>query len=113
MLPFRALIAFSASASFVISTNANPRGAIHDDMNLHHLSEGFEQPPKLLVRHLRTQISNKEVFHDVSPIGNCPIVGCSRAIGQEDEVERPTSPRLPFSPPQSHAALPFCKMQAG
>jgi len=38
-------------------------------MNLHHLSVGFEQPPKLLVRHLRTQVSNKEVFHDVSPIG--------------------------------------------
>ncbi len=54
-------------------------------MNLHHLSVGFEQPPKLLGRHLRTQISNKEVFHDVSPIGNCPIVGCSRAIGQEDD----------------------------
>jgi hypothetical protein len=57
MLPLRALIAFSASASFVISTNANPRGspvAIHNDMDLHHLSVGFEQPPKLLVRHLRT-----------------------------------------------------------
>jgi len=56
MLPFRASIALSASASFVISTNANPWQpgvAIHDDMNLHHLSVAFEQPPKLLVRHLR------------------------------------------------------------
>jgi hypothetical protein len=60
MLPFRALIAFSASASLAISTNANPRQpsvAIHDDMNLRHLSVGFEQPPKLLVRHFRTQVS--------------------------------------------------------
>jgi hypothetical protein len=72
MLPFRALIAFSASASFVISTNAKPRGSPVSRstmMNLHHLSVGFEQPPKLLVRHLRTQVSNKEVFHDVSPVG--------------------------------------------
>jgi hypothetical protein len=38
------------------------------------------------VRHLRTQVSNKEVFQDVSPIGTCLIVGCSRAIGQEDEA---------------------------
>src|SRR2546430_5587499 len=79
-----------------MQTAWQPGVAIHDDMNLHHLSEGFEQPPKLLVRHLRTQISNKEVFHDVSPIGNCPIVGCSRAIGQEGEGARPASPRLPF-----------------
>ena len=66
-------------------------------MNLHHLSVGFEQPPKLLVRHLRTQVSNKEVFYDVSPIGNCLIVDCSRAIGQENEVERPASPGFRFS----------------
>src|SRR5467141_1857753 len=103
MLPFRARIAFSASASFVISTNANPRGSpvsrSNDDMNLHHLSVGFEQPPKLLVRHLRTQVSNKEVFHDVSPIGNCFIGGCSRAIGQEDEGKRPASPGPVFLRP--------------
>src|SRR5207244_3537519 len=48
-----------------------PSVTIHNHMNLHHLSVGFEQPPKLLVRHLRTQVSHKEVFHDVSPIGNC------------------------------------------
>ena len=48
-----------------------PSVTIHNDMNLHHLSVGFEQPPELLVRHLRTQVSHKEVFHDVSPIGNC------------------------------------------
>jgi hypothetical protein len=60
-------------------------------MDLRHLSVGFEQPPKLLVRHLRTQVSNKEVFHDVSPIGTCLIGGCSRAIGQEEEIERATN----------------------
>src|SRR5438876_124181 len=37
---------------------------------------------KLLVRNLRIQVSYKEVFNDVSPIDNCFIVGCSRAIGQ-------------------------------
>jgi hypothetical protein len=42
-----------------------PSVAIYDDMNLHHLSVSFEQPPKLLVRHLRAQVSNKEVFHNV------------------------------------------------
>jgi hypothetical protein len=52
-----------------MQTSRQPSVAIHDDMNLHHLSVGFEQPPKLLVRHLRTQVSNKEVFHDVSPVG--------------------------------------------
>src|SRR2546422_2877189 len=88
---------------------------IHDDMDLHHLSVGFEQPPKLLVRHLRAQVSNKEVFHDVSPNRYflvspnryflvspnryflvSPnryflIVGCSRANMQGDEVERAAS----------------------
>ena len=63
-----------------------PGVAIHDDMNLHHLSVGFEQPPKLIERHLRTQVSNKEVFHDVSLSVTVLIVGCSRAIGQEAEV---------------------------
>ncbi len=63
MLPFRPLIAFTASASLVISTNA------------------------ILVRHLRTQVSDKEVFHDVSPTGSFLIVGSCRAIRQEDEVE--------------------------
>ncbi len=56
-------------------------------MNLHHLSVGFEQPPKLLVRHLRTQVSNKEVFYDVSPIGNCLIVDCSRAMHLLGNIE--------------------------
>src|SRR5258708_12873021 len=64
-------------------------------MDLHHLSVGFEPPPKLLVRHLRTQVSNKEVFHDVSPTGNFLIVGSCRAIRQEDEVER-AAPLLLF-----------------
>ena len=54
-----------------MQTRAAAQVTIHNDMNLHHLSVGFEQPPKLLVRHLRTQVSHKEVFHDVSPIGNC------------------------------------------
>src|SRR5262249_30104694 len=44
-----------------------PGVTIHDDMDLHHLSVGFEHLPKLLVRHLRTQVSNIEVFHDGSP----------------------------------------------
>ena len=57
-------------------------------MDLLYSSVGFEQPPKLLGRHLRTQVSNKEVFHNVSPIGHCLIVGCSRANRQEEEVEK-------------------------
>src|SRR5690348_17925999 len=65
-------------------------------MNLHHLSVGFEHPAKLLVRHLRIQVSNKEVFHDVSPIGNCLIVACDRALRQEDEVESPASTGVRF-----------------
>jgi hypothetical protein len=80
-----------------MQTRAAALVTIHDDMNLHHLFVGFEQPPKLLVRHFRTQVSNKEVFDDVSPSGNCLIVGCSRAIRQEDEVERPASPGSPES----------------
>src|SRR6266536_4624086 len=64
-----------------------PGVTIHDDMDLLHPSVGFEQPPKLLVRHLRTQVSDKEVFHDVSPTGSFLIVGSCRAIRQEDEVE--------------------------
>src|SRR5260370_9020718 len=76
-------------------------------MNLHHLSVGFEHPAKLLVRHLRTQVSNKEVFHDVSPIGNCFIVGCSRAIGQEDEGKRPAS-RGPFFSARVALATAIC-----
>lgn len=62
-----------------------PGVAIHNDMDLRYLPVGFEQAAKFLVRHLRTQVSNKEVLHDVSPIGNCLIVVRSRAIGQEDE----------------------------
>ena len=57
-------------------------------MNLCHLSVGFEQPPKLLVRHLRTQVSNKEVFHDVSPARSLFNCGRSRAIRQEEEIAR-------------------------
>ena len=96
MLPVRALIAFSASASLVISTNANPARqpgvAIQDDMDLPYLSVGFEQPAKLLRCYLRTKVSHKEVFHTVSPIAHCLIVGCSRANKQEDEVESATPP---------------------
>jgi hypothetical protein len=80
-----------------MQTARQPGVAIHDDMNLHHLSVGFEQPPQLLVRHLKTQVSNKEVFHDVSPIGWL-IVACSRAIGKEDEFEGPASPGSRFFP---------------
>jgi hypothetical protein len=91
MLPFSSLIAFSARASFVISTNAlawQPGIAIHDDMDLGYLPVDFEQPPKLRLRHLRIQVPNKEVFHDVSPTDNFSIVGRSGVARQEDEVER-------------------------
>jgi len=65
MLPLSALIAFSASASLVISTNAkrgSPVSRSTMTMDLRHLSVGLEQPPKLFVRHLRTQVSNKMFF---------------------------------------------------
>src|SRR5207253_10074728 len=78
---------------------ARPAGvAIHDDMDLHNLSVGFEQPPKLRRRHLRIQVSNKEVFHYVPLSVNCLIVGCSRAIRQEDEDARPAFFAAPFAP---------------
>ena len=92
MVPFRPLIAFPALSVVGHLDECKPARqpgvAIHDNMNLHHLSVGLEQPSKLLVRHLRTQVSNKEVFHDVSPYLYCLIVGCSRAIVQEAEVEK-------------------------
>ena|SRR5216683_1421266 len=49
------------------------------------------------------QVSNKEVFHDVSPTGNFLIVGSCRAIRQEDEVKRAASPCFCFSVPPSHS----------
>src|SRR5713226_6224160 len=85
-------------------------------MDLSHLSVGFEQPPKLLVRHLRTQVSNKEVFHDVSPTGNFLIVGSCRAIRQEDEredeVERVASPCFCLSAPPSYPSMPSAPRRA-
>src|SRR5260370_18756689 len=76
-------------------------------MDLRDLSVGFEQPPKLLVCQLRTQVSNKEVFHDVSPTDTCLIVGSCRSIRQEDEVERAASSRFRFSVLPSHPCGTF------
>ena len=93
MLPFRALIAFSASASFVISTNANPRGSpvSRSTMirtcttcpwasNSRRSSSSVTSEPRLQTKRFFTVL----------------IVGCSRAIGQEDEVERLASPGFRF-----------------
>jgi hypothetical protein len=75
-------------------------------MDLPYLSVGFEQPPKLLGRRFRIQVSNKKAFHDVSPIANCLIVGCSQEIRQEDEVERARGRCFRFPPHQSHSLPP-------
>src|SRR5439155_20766041 len=81
-------------------------------MDLLNPSVGFKQPPKLLVRHLRTQVSDKEVFHDVSPTGSFLIVGSCRAIRQEDEVERAAS--APASVDlRPHPPCPTCHVYAG
>lgn len=60
------MLFFSASASFVISTNVKPRSNAvsqsNGDMNLHPESVTFEQPPKLLVPHLRTRSPIKRFF---------------------------------------------------
>ena len=80
-----------------------PGVAIHDDMNLHHVSVGFEQPPKLLVCHLRTPGFQQRGFSGTFPLSVTLIVGSCRSIRQEDEVERAASPCFCFSVPPSHS----------
>jgi len=63
-----------------------PGVAIHDDMNLHHLSVGFEQPSKLLVRHLRIQVPTKRFFTTFPLSVTVSLWAVLGRLGKEDSL---------------------------
>src|SRR5712691_11965849 len=58
-------------------------------MDLHDLSVGLEQLPKLLLRRLRIQVSNEEAFHVVSSIGNYLLWAVLGQLGKGTKLREP------------------------